>query len=49
MFRWPFLFRGITLAVFRMQNDPKDPFGATIWQRFGEAIKHLCIIVYLKL
>jgi hypothetical protein len=24
------------------QNDPKDPFGTTIWQRFGEAIKHLC-------
>ena len=21
-----------------MQNDPKDPFGATIWQIFGEAI-----------
>jgi hypothetical protein len=28
------------------QNDPKDPFGATIWQRFGEAIKHLCISIF---
>jgi hypothetical protein len=29
-----------------VQNDPKDPFGATIWQRFGEAIKHLCISIF---
>ena len=42
---WCRLIANIDLA----QNDPKDPFGATIWQRFGEAIKHLCIIVYLKL
>jgi hypothetical protein len=29
------------------QNDPKDPFGATIWQRFGEAnFKHLCISIF---
>jgi hypothetical protein len=28
------------------QNDPKDPFGATIWQRFGEAIKHLCLSIF---
>jgi hypothetical protein len=39
---WRRLIANIDLA----QNDPKDPFGATIWQRFGEAIKHLCISIF---
>ena len=39
---WRRLIANIDLA----QNDPKDPFGATIWQRFGEAIKHLCVSIF---
>jgi hypothetical protein len=39
---WRRLIANIDLA----QNDPKDPFGATIWQRFGESIKHLCISIF---